>query len=73
MKAVYDEASDTLTVIFRRDPVDESDEIRPGVVADYDRERRLVAIEVLDASKQVEDPRNITVTRESDPSGGGLR
>ena len=62
MKATYDAETDTLTVIFREDPVDESDEVRPGVILDYDREGRLVSIEVLDASKQVQDPRNVTVT-----------
>ncbi len=35
MKARYDEATDTLTLILRDAPVAESDEDKPGVILDY--------------------------------------
>jgi YD repeat-containing protein len=62
MKVNYDEATDTLTVIFRDAPVAESDEDKPGVILDYDQSGNLVSIEVLDASLRVEEPRSVTLT-----------
>ena len=61
MKVRYDEETDTLTVTFRTAPVAESDEPREGVILDYDRDGNLIAIEVLDASLRVEEPRSVTV------------
>lgn len=60
MNVSYDEETDTLTIVLRRAPVAESDEGRPGVVLDYDADGNLVAIEVLDASRTVEDPRSVS-------------
>jgi uncharacterized protein YuzE len=65
MNVVYDRETDTLTIIFRSGAVEESDENRPGVILDYDREGRLVSLEVLDASKRVEEPLSVTVTTEN--------
>jgi len=59
MKARYDTETDTLTLLLRSAPVHESDEGNPGVILDYDREGNVVSIEILDASKRVEDPRRI--------------
>jgi uncharacterized protein YuzE len=64
MKVNYDVKTDTLTVIFRDVPVAESDEEKPGVILDYDEEGNIVSIEVLDASRRVEDPRKVTVHTE---------
>jgi uncharacterized protein YuzE len=38
-------------------PIEESDEDKPGVILDYDKDGAIVGIEVLDASKRVENPR----------------
>ena len=62
MKVNYDSATDTLTLVLRNVPVAESDEDKPGVILDYDSDGNLVSIEVLDASKRVEEPRTITLT-----------
>ena len=67
MKVVYDEETDTLTVIFRDVPVAESDEEKPGIVLDYDGSGNLVSIEVLDASTRVEDPRSVIVSTSTRP------
>lgn len=59
MKAHYDTETDTLTLVLRSAPVHESDEGNPGVILDYDRDGNIVGIEILDASKRVEDPRKV--------------
>jgi len=61
MKAHYDEETDRLTLVFRAAPVAESDEDKPGVILDYDAEGNLVSMELLDASRRVEEPRTVTV------------
>ena len=61
MKVNYDARTDTLTVILRDAPVAESDEDKPGIILDYDDAGNLVSVEVLDASKRVEEPRSVTL------------
>jgi uncharacterized protein YuzE len=53
MRTIYDERTDSLFVRLADTPVDESEEVSPGVVIDYDAEGRIVAIEILTASKNV--------------------
>ncbi len=59
MKVVYNQAVDTLTVIFTETPVTESDEDKPGVILDYDDKGNLVSLEILDASRRVSIPSKI--------------
>lgn len=58
MKAVYDPESDTMTVTFTDSPIDQSDEEKPGIILDYDKDGNVVGIEILDASKRVTNPRS---------------
>ena len=53
MKTLYVPEDDALYVRFSDSRVVESEEIRPGVVLDYDDQGRIVAIELLDASEHV--------------------
>jgi YD repeat-containing protein len=53
MKTLYDADSDALYVRFSDALVLESQEVSEGVVLDYDAEGRIVAIELLDASKHL--------------------
>jgi uncharacterized protein YuzE len=53
MKTTYDPAADALYVRFADAHVIESEEVADGVVLDFDAEGRIVAIELLDASKHV--------------------
>ena len=64
MKVRYDADTDTLTVTFRDVPIAESDEDKPGAILDYDGQGNLVAVEVLDASQRVEEPRSVTLAAE---------
>ena len=59
MKVRYDPKSDTLTLVFRSTPVHESDEDKPEMVLGYDREGNVAGIEILDASKRVENPQTV--------------
>ena len=56
----YDSHTDTLSVILKENvTVHESDEDKPGVILDYDKDGNLVSLEVLDASKRVTDTRMV--------------
>jgi len=56
MKVTYDRETDILQLVFTNAPVEESDEDKPGVIIDYDKNGNVVGMEILDASKRVEDP-----------------
>ena len=53
MRTRYAPETDALYVRFAEDTVVESEEVRPGVVLDFDAEGRIVAMEVLDASEHL--------------------
>ncbi len=53
MKTRYDAEADLLYVRFADAPVVESEEVRPGIVFDFDAEGRIVAVEIMDASEHL--------------------
>lgn len=59
MKISYDPVLDILRLIFSDTPVEESDEDKPGTIIDYDKDGNVVGIEILDASKRVDNPRSV--------------
>ncbi len=59
MKVIYDQETDTLSIILRPGKVAESDEPRSGLIRDYDKAGRLVSMELLDASEQVKAPQSV--------------
>ena len=59
MKVTYDPEVDVLRILLRDTPVDESDEDKPGIILDYDKEGNVIGIEVLNASQRVENPREV--------------
>ena len=59
MKITYDAEVDVLRILFSNTPIEESDEDKPGVILDYDKDGNIVGLEILDASKRIENPRSI--------------
>jgi len=53
MRTSYDPEADALYVRFAEASIVESEEVADGVVLDLDAEGRIVAIELLDASKHI--------------------
>ena len=56
MKIVYNLETDTLTITLREECIRESDEVRPGVIADFGYDGQIVRFEILSASKVVTRP-----------------
>ena len=59
MKITYDPEVDVLRIIFSSAPIEESDEEKPGIILDFDKSGNVVAMEILDASKRMENPRAV--------------
>jgi uncharacterized protein YuzE len=59
MKVTYDSEVDVLRILFRDVPIEESDEDKPGVILDYDKDGNVVGLEVLNASQRIENPREV--------------
>lgn len=59
MKVTYDPDVDVLRIIFSNTQIEESDEEKPGVILDYDKDGNIVGLEILNASKRVENPRSV--------------
>jgi len=59
MKVIFDPETDTLTLILKEDKVAESNEVREGIIIDYNKDGKIVSIEILDASEQVSEPQGI--------------
>jgi uncharacterized protein YuzE len=60
MKVIYDRETDTLTLILSDSKVAESDELRDGIIIDYNEHGQIVSVEILDASKNIKDPTAIS-------------
>ena len=59
MKLIYDRDVDILTVILNEMPVEGSDEVKEGIILDYDAQGNLVAMEILDASRLIAQPAGV--------------
>ncbi len=55
MKATYAPHSDALTVRLTEAEIRESEEVRPGIVFDYDKDGRIVGFEILDAKTNLSE------------------
>lgn len=59
MKIEYDPQADAMYIRLLSGEVTDSDEVREGVVFDYDAEGRVLGIEILDVSKRADNPREM--------------
>lgn len=59
MKVKYDKETDVLYITFSKNKVKESDEDKPGVIIDYDKNGSIVGIEILDASRKMSNPTTV--------------
>ena len=59
MKINYDRETDSMIITLRDERIKESDEVRPGVIADFGYDGALVRFEILDASKVVSSTQEI--------------
>jgi len=55
VKVTYDAVTDSLVISLRDESIHESDEIRPGVIADFGDDGGIVRFEILRASQFVSD------------------
>ena len=62
MKVTYDQEVDILRIILNDEDIEESDEDKPGVIIDYDKQGSIVGLEVLDASTRIANPRALDYT-----------
>ena len=56
MTLKYDADADAFYVRFAADEIVDSDEVRPGVIFDFDAAGHIVAIEILDAKEKLSEP-----------------
>jgi len=59
MKVTYDVEADAMVIAFRDERIKESDEVRPGIIADFGYDGSLVRIEILEASRTVQNASEI--------------
>ena len=59
MKVTYDPETDSLIIALRDEPIQESDEVRPGVIADVGADGVVVRFEIIGASRVVDHAREV--------------
>jgi uncharacterized protein YuzE len=59
VKVTYDSEVDILRILLSNSPIEESDEDKPGVILDYDKDGNIVGLEILEASKRTANPRSV--------------
>lgn len=56
---IFDPQTDSMSIIFRKDEIVDSDEVREGIIIDYNKDGKIVSMEILDASEQITEPEEI--------------
>ena len=59
MKLICDRDADIVLLVLKETPVEESDEVREGIIHDYDAQGDVVAVEIRDASRRIVQPEGI--------------
>ena len=50
MRVRYDKKADAMYIRFSEEKYFESDEVEEGIIIDYDKSRKIIGLEILDAS-----------------------
>ncbi len=53
MKFHYDKKEDAFYLRFNENDYEESDEVKEGIIFDYDKKGKIIGIEILDASQRL--------------------
>ena len=61
MKIEYDPKADAMYIRVLAGEVTESDEVRPGIVLDFDIDGHVLGIEMLDVSLRTDNPRELAL------------
>jgi uncharacterized protein YuzE len=59
VRITYDPEVDVMRIVFNNAPIEESDEEKPGIILDFDKSGNVVGMEILDASKRMENLRTV--------------
>lgn len=59
MKIKYDPDVDVIQITLKDVEIEESDEETPGIILDFDASRNVVGIEIIQASKRIDNPQAI--------------
>jgi len=61
MRIEYDQQADSIYIRLKAGTIVESEEVRPGVVLDFDAEGQVLGIEMLDVSERTDNPRELAI------------
>jgi uncharacterized protein YuzE len=61
VKIKYDPQVDVLCIRLGDKPIEESEEVEPGVIVDYDEQGQIVGLEILDASDMIQTSKAATI------------
>lgn len=61
MKFEYDPQADALYIRLAAGKAMETEEVRPGLMLDYDENGKILGIEMLDVSKTADNPRELAL------------
>ncbi|KKS33851.1 MAG: hypothetical protein UV22_C0041G0004 [Parcubacteria group bacterium GW2011_GWA2_42_35] len=67
MRFHYDKKIDALYIRFNENPYVESDEVKDGVIFDYDSRGKIIGIEILDASRKFPRRFKLEITKRKLP------
>ena len=62
MKIEYDPKADAMYIRMRAGKAVESDEVRPGLVIDFDEEGKVLGIEMLEVSLRTDNPNELSLS-----------
>lgn len=63
MKVRYDTETDSMVITLREERIKESDEVRPGVIADFGYDGGIVRFEILNASQVVANTQEVDFSK----------